>query len=78
MNVLDQSSTLDSAIMPGSPTPTTQQLIFVIIECNYNKVFLNHILTTTSWGKRSLSIRPNFFQKNSILSGTDGVIPVIS
>lgn len=48
MNVLDQSSTLDSAIMPGSPTPTTQQLIFVIIECNYNKVFLNHILTTTS------------------------------
>lgn len=73
MNVLDQSSTL-----PGCPMSTTQQLIFVIIECRYNKVFLNRISTTTSCGKQSLSIYPNFFQKLSILSGADGVILVIS
>lgn len=76
MNVLDQS--LNTAIMPGSPMPTTQQLIFVIIECSYNKDFLHRISTTTSWGKQSLSIYPNFFQKISILSGADGVILVIS
>lgn len=76
MNVLDQS--LNTAIMPGSPMPTTQQLIFVIIECSYNKDFLNRISTTTSWGKQSLSIYPNFFQKISTLSGADGVILVIS